>query len=208
MAIIKENCHISLFVKKNKYTILNGNNYIGRRTRIKSTIIGRHSYIGNDSDLSNCIIGSFCSIGSNVSVVNGFHPTSNFVSTHPAFYSNTNSNLATFVSSNKFPEYRFASEGKYVQIGNDCWIGNNVIILAGVKVGNGAVIGAGAVVTKDVDDYAVCVGVPAKIKKFRFKEEQIKFLLKIKWWEKDDEWLIQHSDLFENIKNFEEGVNK
>ena len=52
-------------------------------------------------------------------------------------------------------------------IGKDCVIGVNAIIMPGVKIGNGAVIGAGAVVTKDVPDYAIVGGVPAKIIKYR-----------------------------------------
>lgn len=54
-----------------------------------------------------------------------------------------------------------------VTIGSDVWIGNRVIILPGKKIGNGAIIGAGAVVTKDVPEYAVVAGVPAKIIKYR-----------------------------------------
>ena len=54
-----------------------------------------------------------------------------------------------------------------VTIGNDVWIGMRSIIMPGVKIGNGAVIGAGAVVTKDVPDYAIVGGVPAKIIKYR-----------------------------------------
>ena len=54
-----------------------------------------------------------------------------------------------------------------VTIGNDVWIGMRTIIMPGVKIGNGAVIGAGAVVTKDVPDYAIVGGVPAKVIKYR-----------------------------------------
>lgn len=56
---------------------------------------------------------------------------------------------------------------KPVEIGNDVWIGARVIILPGVKVGNHSIIGAGAVVTKNVPDYSIVVGVPAKIIKRR-----------------------------------------
>ena len=54
-----------------------------------------------------------------------------------------------------------------VVIGKDCWIGTGAKILKGVNVGNGAIIGANAVITKDVPEYAIVVGVPAKILKYR-----------------------------------------
>ncbi len=55
-------------------------------------------------------------------------------------------------------------------IGEGSWIGASAVILPGVKVGKGSVVGAGAVVTKDVPDFAVVVGVPAKIIKYRKSE--------------------------------------
>ena len=60
---------------------------------------------------------------------------------------------------------------KGVVIGEDCWIGSKAIILDGVKIGNHAIVAAGAVVTKDVPDYAIVGGVPAKVIKMR-KEEK------------------------------------
>ena len=57
-----------------------------------------------------------------------------------------------------------------------------VIVMPGVKIGIGAVIGAGAVVTKDIGDYEVAVGVPARVIKKRFSEDQIKRLLASEWW--------------------------
>lgn len=59
-----------------------------------------------------------------------------------------------------------------VFIGDDVWIGARVIILPGKKIGKGVIIGAGAVVTKDVPDYAVVVGNPARVIKFRNKEDK------------------------------------
>ena len=52
---------------------------------------------------------------------------------------------------------------KPIKLGNDVYIGNNVLILPGVTIGNKVVIGAGAVVTKDISDNSVCAGVPAKV---------------------------------------------
>ena len=72
-----------------------------------------------------------------------------------------------------------------VTIGNDVWIGANSFINASkVKsIGDGAMIGAGAVVLSDVPPYAVVVGVPAKIKRYRFEPEVIEALMRVKWWE-------------------------
>jgi virginiamycin A acetyltransferase len=68
-------------------------------------------------------------------------------------------------------------------IENDVWIGAKSTIMSGVKISNGAVIGSCSVVTKDVPPYAIVVGNPAKIVKYRFTEEQIQSLLKISWWD-------------------------
>lgn len=68
-----------------------------------------------------------------------------------------------------------------VTIANDVWIGSNTIILKGVTISEGAVIGAGSVVTKDIPEYAIAVGNPCKVIKYRFDEEQLKIhKLKVK----------------------------
>lgn len=72
-------------------------------------------------------------------------------------------------------------------IGNDVWIGMNVIILNGVNVGNGATIAAGAVVTKDVPDYCVVAGVPARIVKKKCSDDEVEKMNEIAWWNWDDE---------------------
>ena len=56
---------------------------------------------------------------------------------------------------------------KGVEIGDDCWIGSKVVILDGVKIGSHVIVAAGAVVNKDVSDYAIVGGVPAKVIKMR-----------------------------------------
>lgn len=78
----------------------------------------------------------------------------------------------------------------------------NVTILPSVRIGNGAIIGAGAVVTKDVPDYAVVVGSPAKVIKYRFSDEEIDILNKSKWWEWPDEKIRANIEKFSNKQEF------
>lgn len=88
-----------------------------------------------------------------------------------------------------------------LEIGNDVWIGANAVILPEVnKIGNGAVIGAGSVVNKDIPPYAIVLGNPARIIKYRFSEDIIKRLEEEKWWEKDIE------DLSKDIGEFQKEI--
>jgi serine acetyltransferase len=87
---------------------------------------------------------------------------------------------------------------------NDVWIGAKSTIMSGVKISNGAIVAANSVVTKDVPPYSVVAGNPAKIVKYRFTEEQIHELLKISWWDWDEE-KIKNEALnmwSDNIDNF------
>lgn len=72
-------------------------------------------------------------------------------------------------------------------IGNDVWIGHGALILPGVTIGNGAIIGAGAVVARDVPDYAIVAGNPARVIRYRFDPEVIERLNRIAWWD----WPVQ-----------------
>jgi len=72
-------------------------------------------------------------------------------------------------------------------IGSDVWIGYGATLLGGVQIGDGAVIGARAVVASSVPPYAVVVGNPARIVRYRFEPSEVDVLLRIRWWEWNDE---------------------
>lgn len=182
---------------------LSEQNRIGRNNIINGLEIGRYTYICDNCYVINTCIGAFCSIGSNLRIIAGNHPTHTIVSTHPFFYSKDkykNRNADDII----FDEYNYANADKefFVVIGNDVWIGDNVSILDGVKVGDGAIIAAGALVTENVPPYAIVGGLPAKILKYRFLQNDIQKLLQSKWWLRDKEWLIAHTSSFENIDKF------
>ncbi|WP_299485003.1 CatB-related O-acetyltransferase [uncultured Allomuricauda sp.] len=83
-----------------------------------------------------------------------------------------------------------------IKIGNDVWIGRDAKIMDGVTVGDGSVIATGSIVTKDVPPYAIVGGVPAKVIKYRFDEETIEKLLKLKWWDFSEEKILQNKNFF------------
>ena len=177
--------------------IFEGMNKISPGAHVTSTSLGYASYIGKNSIFSHAKIGRFCSIGDDVKLIRATHPVEGFVSTHPAFYSTAT--LSSFVSVDKYKDIEEDEKGISLCIGSDVWIGNNALIKAGIKIGNGAVIAMGAVVTKDVPDYAIVGGIPAKIIKYRFSEETRLILNESKWWDRDIDWIQKNADLFADV---------
>lgn len=157
--------------------------------------IGRHSYTGKVYNTFNVqvSIGDFTSIANGLTVIGstGQHgPVANrkAVSTFPLFK-----------LSPKYP----AGKGKGpIVIGNDVWIGTNVILLDGITIGDGAIIGAGAVIAKNVPPYAVAVGNPFVVKKYRFEPGIITKLQEIKWWNWPDAKIVENIELFSDIEKF------
>jgi len=186
-----------------------GGNLISSHSIIKNTRFGYGSYVGKNCELDGVKIGKYTCIGPNVINITGQHPTRDFVSIHPAFFSKQKQVGFTYVDENKFEEYRFVDEENLirVEIGNDVWIGAGVTIIDGVKICDGAIIAAGAVVNKDVEPYSIVGGVPAKKIGERFSENDKQFLLKLKWWNKDCDWLINNASSFEDIKKFRKEIN-
>ena len=152
--------------------------------------IGTGTYINQNTMINNCkAIGRFCSIATGVKIGMGSHPKE-WVSTSPLFYSPKRG----LVNEQTYDNLKY---DKPVLIENDVWIGSNAIIMPGVKLGNGCIVGAGSIVTKDVPEYAIVVGVPAKIKSYRFNENIINDLVKSEWWNKELDLI---TDQLHNIK--------
>lgn len=168
--------------------------------------IGRHNYgpLAKPGEYDmNFIesIGSFCSFGFNTAVVQTHYMG---VTTHQFLfaswrYPDFDRKLPHDKQEKIFREY-IASRKTF--IGNDVWTGRNVSIMAGVRIGDGAVIGTGAVVTHDIPPYAIAVGVPAKVIKYRFTPEQIEALEQIQWWNWDDDIIAERYDDFLDIDEF------
>jgi acetyltransferase-like isoleucine patch superfamily enzyme len=178
--------------------------------------VGAFTYINGGSFFDVKSIGRYCSIAFGCFTSPAEHPIS-FLSTSPFQYSFDNrwptSNLwNTYKNRNKnsFPEMlkkRLAVVDKpSVVIKNDVWIGQNVTILRGCTIGNGAVLASNSVITKDVPDYAIMGGIPAKIIKYRFSEDIIEKLLKLSWWNLSVELLDNIP--FDNIENAIEELEK
>lgn len=179
--------------------VIGRNCYLGGGT-IKNGVIGRHSYIAEGYMLDNAKIGCFCSIGHNLKVIASTHPQ-HYVSTSPIFYLKKWTCKESFVNEDRFTD-KLKTGGYSVILGNDVWIGDNVLIKGGCRIGDGAIVGMGSVVTKDVPPYSIVGGVPAKVIRFRFSEEQINQLLSIRWWDKDDEWIRNHAEYMDDIDKF------
>jgi acetyltransferase-like isoleucine patch superfamily enzyme len=141
--------------------------------------IGKNTYVSEGRISPFVSIGRYCSIARNINIGGTEHPA-NWLTSSPIAYDRDF--YPTFKNSKKFK----CDDIRVTTIGNDVWIGAAVVIKQGVHIGDGAVVGAGAVVTKDVPPYAVVVGVPAKIIRYRFAQDVINKLLEIRWWEKDD----------------------
>ena len=132
----------------------------------KNCEIGNYTFIGTHSNITRAKIGNYCSIG-------------NFVAIGPGEHNIESISTSTFFTNGDI--YKELTQKECI-IGNDVWIGTKSVIRRGVTIGDGAIIGANSFVNKDVPDFAIVAGSPARIIRYRFDKDKIKKIKKSKWW--------------------------
>lgn len=164
------------------------------------TYVVNASYEHDDAVLSNLLIGHYTSIANNENFVIGRDHTMETLSTY---------NMEIMDGSQEAWDHwlekerakKWSGPKRQTIIGHDVWIGRGCTIMGGVHIGNGACVAAGALVAKDVPPYALVGGVPAKVIRYRFSEDVIAKLQRIKWWYWPQE---QIKSVVGNIKTAEE----
>lgn len=132
------------------------------------------------------VIGKYCSIGPFTNICTGGNHLIDLVSSYPFEYAFLGPDVAS-------KRYR---PPRNTEIGSDVWIGTHAHILRGARVGHGAVVGARTVVFSDVPAYAMVVGNPATVVRYRFSNATVRRLLRIAWWDWPEEVIRANLDWF------------
>lgn len=155
--------------------------------------IGRFSWghlsVSSRTPGAHLRVGQFCSFAYGCHVILGGEHRADFVSTYrfPAYppFKAEFSHLAGDTATTKGD----------VTIGNDVWMGHQVLVLSGVELGDGVIVGAGSVVRSSAPPYAIVAGNPARVAGFRFPKDQIEALLRIRWWDWPVDRITEAMDL-------------
>jgi acetyltransferase-like isoleucine patch superfamily enzyme len=153
-----------VFIKWRHYHI--GKNFHAGRNVIiwakDKIIIGDNCYIGRNSQIEcNTIIGNDVLLANNVA----------FIGRYDHNYQERGSTVR-FASQIRDVEYNWLEKNNYTTVEDDVWLGYGVIVLSGVKIKKGAIIAAGSIVTRDVDEYSIYAGSPAKKISNRFLSKE------------------------------------
>ncbi|MDO6759420.1 CatB-related O-acetyltransferase [Tamlana sp. 2_MG-2023] len=182
------NIHDFIFLKNDKHS------KIGNKTYDNGALVWRWTN-------SELIIGNYCSIANNVRFIidEGYHTASTI--TNFPLINNLFKNELLDKKNKLHSVLQDVKQKKGIYVGNDVWIGMGSYIMPGVKIGNGVTIGANSVVTKNVPDYAVVAGSPAKLIKYKYSKSQIDSLNKISWWNWEETTIKERINDFYSDEN-------
>ena len=168
---------------------------VGEGARLLNVTLDDYSYCDRFADIANAAIGKFANIAAFARINPGDHPMERATQHHFTYRASRYWPGAAGDDPVVFDRRAAAA----CALGHDCWIGHGAVVLAGRRVGVGAVVGAGAVVTRDVPDYAVAVGNPARVVRRRFPEAVAERLLRLAWWDWDHGRLRAALDDFRSL---------
>jgi len=174
-----------------KYVLELGQNVVVPFTSIfKAPLIkiGDYSRINGDINIRGdgvCVMGKYCAIGYDVRILTSDHE-------------HRFANLQVAMQERMNFDQNIMHKKNGVTLGNAVWIGDNVTLLSDIKIGDGAIVGAGSVVSKDVPDFAIVAGNPAKMIKYRFSKEVGEYLKLVSWWNWSNK-KIKKNDTFFSI---------
>lgn len=144
------------------------------------------------------IIGKFCAIAEGIKfIMNGANHRMDGITTYPFYIFGCGWEKVTPARE------QLPFKGDTV-IGNDVWIGQNVTIMPGVKVGDGAIIATNTTVTKNIEPYTIYGGNPCKFIKKRYSDEKIELLLKLQWWNWDEEKIVDNLEKLTSARGLED----
>lgn len=148
-----------------RHNCIDRTNHIAKGVGVSYCRFGKYNYVAPRTGMFNVTMGNYCSIGPQI-IMGGMEHSHWWYSMSPLLSDR-------------------AGDVPETIIGNDVWIGANCVIKAGIRIGDGAVIGAQSFVNKDVPPYAIVVGSPAKVLRYRFDEDTITKIKTTKYWEKE-----------------------
>jgi len=158
---------------------------IEERNLLQKAVVGDMTYTGSDTGIMWADVGKFCNIARMVEIGGNEHN-----------YRAASMTPGWRVKMSLMGKMARHPDEERITVGNDVWIGRGATIARkpGLVVGDGAVIGAGAVVTKSIPPYAIAVGMPAKVMRFRFGPAMVERLLALRWWDWPDELVSEYWD--------------
>ena len=130
---------------------------------LNRSILGKYVYVGTNTSIDVAYIGNYSCISGVVAIGGMNHAYDKSFSINPLLNTYCKYDVPTI-------------------IGNDVWIAAHSIVLQGVKIGDGAVVGAGAVVTKDVPENTIVIGVPARFYRKRYPDDVWEMIKKSEFW--------------------------